>query len=219
MTKRIDLAGKRFGRLVAIEDAGRNERGVRVWRCICDCGKPVLVTSNHLNSGNTRSCGCFHSDDAARRHRTHGRCRTPEYHSWSGMIGRCYNLRNSAYDRYGGRGIRVCAWWKSFEHFYEDMGPRPHPGRSIDRIDNNFHYSCGHCPECLSHGWRMNCRWATSVEQSRNKRSNLRFTIGGTTQCLTEWCIAMGMPFPIARRKLQKGLSIEQVLGIHEVTE
>lgn len=84
---------------------------------------------------------------------------TPEYSIWSGMIQRCKNPDHVGYKNYGGRGIRVCdRWLYSFESFIEDVGERPGPEYSLDRIDNDGNYEPG------------NCRWADRKTQAANKR-------------------------------------------------
>lgn len=83
----------------------------------------------------------------------------PEHKTWHSMRSRCFNPKNAAYHDYGGRGITVCAEWKnSFWTFLEDMGRRPDPSLTLDRINNDGNYEPG------------NCRWATRLEQSKNKR-------------------------------------------------
>lgn len=88
----------------------------------------------------------------------HGMWESPEYRAWSAMKQRCYNHKDKRYKDYGGREIKVCNRWKnSFIAFYKDMGKRP-DGLTLDRINNDNNYE------------PYNCRWATSIENSRHRR-------------------------------------------------
>lgn len=94
-----------------------------------------------------------------------------EYNTWRSMKKRCYLSTATGYKNYGGRGIRVCTrWYNSFTEFYNDMGKKPLHEYSIERIDNNGHYSCGKCHECFNHNLPANCKWATITEQNNNRR-------------------------------------------------
>ena len=84
------------------------------------------------------------------------------------MIRRCTVPTTVAYHRYGGRGISVCEHWTVFENFYADMGDPP-DGLTIDRIDNDGGYWCGHCIHCGRLGRKPNCQWATRLQQARNQ--------------------------------------------------
>lgn len=149
----LDLAGKRFHRLQVIARTKNRGRNV-MWSCKCDCGIAIDVSSSSLSSGKNKSCGCFRRE--AMSQFRHGSVNTPEYNTWSSMLRRCNNANNRSYPRYGGRGIRVCDQWNDFVGFLRDMGRKPSPDHSLDRIDNNGNYEPG------------NCRWATRVQQSRN---------------------------------------------------
>lgn len=112
--------------------------------------------------------------------------RTDRYR-WSAIKYRCFNPAAPNYSIYGGRGIRMCARWRSsFDAFYSDVG-HPPKGRSLDRVDNDGHYSCGKCDECAANGWPMNVRWATRKEQSSNLRKSVLITHDGLTLCVAEW--------------------------------
>lgn len=168
MAKLIDLTGRRFGRLVVVERAGSNERKHATWLCKCDCGETIILPSNNLCSGNTKSCGCFNSQEARKRFTKHNMSRCRLYDVWSGMKRRCCDPGNQRYHQYGGRGITVCDEWRNdFKKFYEwamangydENAPRGQC--TIDRIDNDGDYS----PD--------NCRWV-DMKTQRNNRSDSR---------------------------------------------
>lgn len=104
----------------------------------------------------------------------------PLYQTWLSMRKRCFSPNDPDYRLYGGRGIHVCDRWNNFKLFVADMGPKPSPRHSIDRINNDGPYS----PE--------NCRWATPHEQSMNKRPSpprphKQFTVYGVSHTIEEW--------------------------------
>jgi hypothetical protein len=131
----------------------------------------------------------------------HGMKHTPEYAIWSALKNRCLNPNDARWDSYGGRGITICEEWvDSFRAFIFDMGPRPTSGHSIERIDNSMPYS------------KENCRWATSVEQGRNKRNNRMLTFNGKTQCVSAWAEETGMSNKTILFRLNSGWTIEDAL-------
>jgi hypothetical protein len=192
--KRIDLIGKRFGKLLCTEKIGRKKTKM-LWRCVCDCGRISEVTSSNLVTGNTRSCGCGHSH--------HGlSISDPLYRVWVDMRNRCKNPRHKAYKDYGGRGIAVCNEWEDYSLFHEwAMTHGYQQGLTIEREDNNKGYS----PE--------NCRWATMKEQSNNKRTNRMFIHNGITKTLEQWAEVSNLnPITLSDR-LSRGWGIGKALA------
>jgi hypothetical protein len=145
----------------------------------CDCGQRMVMFVGNVKSNKSKSCGCLNDEVRGQCFVTHGHSRlgkrTSEYKIWCGIIRRCECQSEKCFKYYGGRGIRVCERWRhSYESFFNDMGERPE-GTSIDRIDTNGNYEPG------------NCRWATQIEQARNKTTSVMLTIGGETKCRGEW--------------------------------
>lgn len=165
MPEVLNLTGRNFGRLTVIERAPQKLSGNRyrvAWHCVCQCGNKTIITAdNLLRPRAVRSCGCLHLDVICIHHASEA----PEYRVWAALLNRCYNQRHKQFRHYGGRGITVCDRWRFGENgqhpficFLADVGHRPSPKLSIDRIDNND----GYHPD--------NVRWATSLQQARNRR-------------------------------------------------
>lgn len=168
-----NLVGRRFGLLIVEAYGGPDASKRARWICRCDCGNTSLVGVSNLRPGGTQSCGCRQGTGRKpkppRPHRA-------EWQIYRAMKKRCYDSNQDSYPEYGGRGIVICdRWLSSFNAFVEDMGPRPSPRHSIDRIDNDGPYS----PE--------NCRWATPKDQARNRRDNRLLTKDGVTRTVIEW--------------------------------
>lgn len=181
------MTGQRFGRLVAVNHLFKQN----TWRCRCDCGRYTLASGWHLRHGGVRSCGCLNSELAAARKRTHGLTHTREYIIWAHIKARCLNPSDKGWKYYGGRGIQMHrAWADSFESFLLDVGPRPSPSHSIDRINNDGHYEPG------------NVRWATRQQQANNTRINRRIEWNGRTQTLSQWAHEIGVGVPVLHRRL-----------------
>lgn len=200
--KAHDLSGQTFGKLRVVS---RVKIGGRAkWLCVCECKTTRIVEAANLVSGNTRSCGCGHREMMLKRNKAmtkHGLNGTPEYQAWLHMKQRCYSKNFPGYDRYGGRGIVVCdRWVNDPAAFVQDMGPRPSPGHSIDRIDNDGPYA----PD--------NCRWATRTEQARNTRLTTMLEYKGERKPLNTWAEMHGLSFTTVRSRLASGWDVERAL-------
>lgn len=203
MPQLIDLTGNTYGRLTVLRRAKNKGRRV-AWLCKCECGNTCSVRSSDLVLDKHKSCGCLRLDRITTHGMTGGRKavnRHPLYSTWLTMKQRCNNPHDNGYHHYGGRGITICKEWNdSFVAFLHDMGDRPSPQHSIDRIDNNKGY------------FKENCRWATGSEQQLNRRDNHRYDHNGMSLTLPEWSRQTDVPLERLRGRLHLGWSFADAL-------
>jgi hypothetical protein len=197
--KITDISGNLYGRLLVRGFHHKDEWRSPFWTCECSCGNVVVVCGKKLKSGHTQSCGCLRRELTSERAAIHRMSKTSTYQIWSGMHTRCSNSNATRYDCYGGRGIRVCDRWNSFECFLQDMGERPEK-MTIERIDNNGNYE------------PSNCCWATKKTQARNQRSNHRITYTGCTKTLVEWAEDTGLTYSALKCRIRKAKPLASAL-------
>jgi hypothetical protein len=206
---------KVYGKLTAIGPAfmlpkAGEHRSYQV--CQCECGSFTIIRLEGLRNGAIKSCGCGQREGVAAANTLHGcsnrkaRLLAAEYNTWANMKARCLRSTHPQYDKYGGRGIKVCDRWlepdgRGFMNFLEDMGPKPSTKHSIDRIDVNGHYE------------PSNCRWATDKEQANNKTKSQLFYVNGYWKTLSEWCTYLNLPYNTVRSRVKKlGWTVEDAL-------
>ena len=204
--KIVDLTGKRFGYLKVIKQDGVI-RSHKTWLCECDCGNKKVVIGSKLLQGQVKSCGCMHNFYG------HHQTNTRLYHIWCTMKARCNRKSSNKYKEYGGRGIKLCEEWQSFEPFYEwSLKNGYSDDLSIDRIDVNGNYE----PD--------NCRWATNITQSNNKRDTKRYLYKGEPHTIRELSILSGKSYGLIDKRMRRGWSVEDaievpLLGGHDLNE
>lgn len=173
------------------EMVGDNWRRYGTFRC--GCGNEFVSAISKVKSGHTKSCGCTSTRKIIEFNTKHSMTKSPEFKAYIGAKQRCYNPNNKRYYMWGGRGIRVCdRWLEGFVNFFEDMGSRPSAQHSLDRINVDGDY----CKE--------NCRWATSAEQSMNRRSNRLVTYKGDTKPLKMWTDELGLNYYLVSQRIRK---------------
>ena len=198
MPKKLELKGKRFGKLLVVGYLGQNKYHKTVWLVRCDCGTEKAVIGSSMTSGSTTSCGCDRDRAVKNLNWKHGGRGSTEYNIWKNMRQRCNNPRNPAYKNYGARGVKICARWDDFSLFLKDVGKRPTERHTLDRIDNDGNCESG------------NCRWALRRTQSRNTRRNRRMTYKGKTQVLTDWANELDIDFYALMWRLDNGWTVER---------
>lgn len=190
MPKPLELTGRVFGMLTA--QRPDKSTGRLKWYCTCECGGTSLALGPDLVKGKTASCGC--QRNAFRP--SHGMSRSSEYRSWNSMWQRCTNENAASHERYKDKAPPER--WRSFENFIADMGPKPGPGYSIERLNNDLPYS----PE--------NCCWATMAEQGVNRSDNRIIVLDGDSRTLSEWCRHYGVDDATVSGRIRRGWAIDQ---------
>lgn len=195
----IKYKGKKFGKLTIIEEPTGTGNHSKV-KTRCDCGNISERRFPGVLSGNSLSCGCI-KFTAGRESKTN-----PLYSIYRGICDRCNNRNNKDYPRYGGRGIKMI--WKNFIEFKNDLEKSylihckkyGKKNTSIERINSNKNYC------------KKNCKWATSKEQSLNKRTSKFLTINGITKNYCEWARQIGCSRQALRYRVIHGLKPELIL-------
>lgn len=207
MAKKLDLTGQTYGRLTVIREVEPKiypcgDKKSR-WLCKCTCGNTKVVCGADLRSGDTKSCGCWEHESKTTRSRTHGGTGSVLYRRWVAMRKRCNNPHNREYDRYGGRGIKVCDEWQDYAVFKEwALSHGYSPELSLDRIDVNGNY----CPE--------NCRFVDMTTRARNRTNNIFVEYHGKRYTLPELVELTGIHYSTLYQRVKRGFSIEDIVGV-----
>jgi hypothetical protein len=215
--KHGDLSNRIFGEWQVLGFGGYDTKKnpTKHWVCLCSCGASTLVKQCSLVSGVSKRCKPCACKAAAKISAEMSLSKTrfkpskhPLYSTWNGIKHRCYNTKMESFSDYGGRGIKMSKTWirgdglrSGFEVFIEDMGLKPFPGASIDRINVNRGYS------------KTNCRWASPKQQSNNTRRNRQVTLAdGTTTTLALAAEIHGLREGTLRARLNRKLSHREAL-------
>lgn len=189
--------GQKYGRYTVISTHRVIGTYLYYGLCQCECGSDRrYVGATALRNGEAQSCGCLHRERVTK----HGAWGHPLFQTWSGMQSRCTNKDDKRYDRYGGRGIKICARWNDVNAFIKDMGPKFKKGLQLDRIDNDGDYT------------KENCRWATTGEQTRNYSRNVRLTLNGETLCIADWATKLNINYGTLWDRIKQGWSAKRAL-------
>lgn len=200
------MIDQQFGRWTVIGSADPasyiTKKSVPRWLCRCACGIERAVTQMSLRNGKSSSCGCLNKERSSLAHKKHGLSYSTEYTCWQSMRQRALNPNNERHASYFDRGISVCERWNDFEAFLLDMGPRPSPSHSIDRIENDD----GYHPD--------NCRWALPREQTANRRCTRLVNVDGLDIPLSALATKCGIPANTLRaRIIDLGWSLEKAMA------
>lgn len=192
MKHKRNIVGNRYGNLTVISEAGKDKYNHYMSLVRCDCGKEYLVPDTELIYGRRLRCNACNKP-----WKTHGMSKNRMFFIWQSMRARCNNPNKQHYKHYGGRGIKVCDEWnKSFEAFRDwSLANGYKEDLSIDRIDVNGNYE------------PSNCRWATKLEQARNRRDNVLIKYEGNMLPITVVAEITGIKACTISARLHSGWS------------
>lgn len=184
--------GDTFGSWTVIATADKVEGRLVAFTCRCVCGYEGVVAATYLRRGKSLKCQGCSQRLAANARKDHGESNsTVEYRAYRGAKSRCENPKRREFKHYGGRGIEFR--FATFPDFLAEVGRRPSPKHSIDRIDVNGHYEPG------------NVRWASQTTQDFNKRTTRLLTVNGVEKPLGIWAKEVGISPKTIRSRKQYG--------------
>lgn len=208
MAYKIDLTGRKYGRLIVLKYAGMDVKHHQFWLCKCECGNEKIVRAGHLNSGYVKSCGCIAKENLRKISQQNSDYRTLEklYDVWTTMIQRTENPNANGYQNYGGKGIGVCAEWRYsyllFKEWSESSGYKD--GLTIDRINGDKNYS----PD--------NCRWVDRYVQNNNTARNVFCEYEGKCQTIAQWAREYNVNYRKLQRRIKRGIPVH--IALQELT-
>lgn len=197
--------GKKYGKLIIIDfEKHKRKTGYDCWYwlCKCECGNIKLLYPAEVKNGKIKSCGCYKDNLAKLRMSKHNQSTSRLYHCWQDMKARCYRKTHHKYLLYGNRDIRVCdEWLNNYDNFSEwALNNGYSNDLTLDRINVNGNY----CPE--------NCRWATPLQQSQNRRNTKKIIVDGVEMLLTDACKKFNISYYSVYGRLKSGWDIEKAL-------
>lgn len=196
----VDLTGKKFTdwTVISLDEPKTKEKRESYWVCKCKCGTIKTLLGGNLRSGKSTSCGCSRIEMI----QGYKLSEHPLYWVYKSIQNRCYRKTDKSYHNYGGRGIKMSkSWYNSFNQFVVDMGQKPTPSHSIERLDNEKGYS------------KNNCKWGTPKEQGNNQRTNVILEYKGKKMNVTQWAEYLEIKRHLIYSRLKLGWSIERILG------
>jgi len=198
------IGTKHFYLTIVSESEPLNANRRTTFLCKCDCGNYKKIEWELIKYGKSKSCGCLRATLGADRERTHNLTNHKLYKVWANIITRCTNEKYYQFNRYGGRGIKICELWRNdFKCFYDwAIKNGWMPGLQIDRKENDGNYE----PD--------NCRIVTPKVNANNKSNNLKFDLNNSSFSISDLCQLYGLKYTTLYGRIKKGIPIDKALGI-----